>query len=594
MKETIHSLLAGSLPLHSAAEAIVAPARPALTYDALADQLARDHAVFRDAGLGPRSRIGVAMPSSPEGLVAILAASASAACAPVDPELEAGALERLMAAMRIEALIVAEGSTSNAVRAAQAVGVPLLLLSTSAGGPAGAHALKAAVRRDGAPDGWPAPDDLAFLWHTSGTTGAPKIVPYEQWRLCADVRQRVARRGIGATDRCLVTTPLTSSVTVRTGLLPNLATGAAVIHAGNLAAESVLAVIESLAPTYFMAAPALYRRLLELIEGRGAALRHRLRVLYSSFAEQSPQVRERLEQMLGVPMVQTYGMTETGGIAETAPPPDAAPRGSIGRPITDVAIAGDDGSFLGRGQEGEIWVRGPGVITAYESPPEANAGSFRGGWFRTGDCGYLDEQGFLHLTGRIKDTINRGGVKVSPVEVELALANHPAVKEAAVFARRHATLGEDVCALVVFEDGRTASEAELRRFARQRLSAAKVPTRIVAAAALPRNAAGKLPRAEVAAFGESLLRQSWQPPEGPQEEQVAAIFRQVLRVDDISRSDRFFDRGGDSLRAVEVIERVRESFGVSLAMDTLLDNPSVTALTKVITESAGRTCKQPS
>jgi acyl carrier protein len=247
----------------------------------------------------------------------------------------------------------------------------------------------------------------------------------------------------------------------------------------------------------------------------------------------------------------------------------------------------DRGGFLAAGHEGEVWVRGPEVIEAYESPPEANREAFRDGWFRTGDCGFLDERGFLHLTGRIKDIINRGGVKVSPAEVEFALGSHPAVREAAVFARRHPTLGEDVCAAVVFDDGRSASEADLRRFLRQRLSAQKVPTRIVTAPALPRNPAGKLQRTELPAFGEALLEQSRQPPQGPQEEQVAGIFRRLLRVDDIGRHDHFFDRGGDSLRAVELLEQVKERFKVSLSMDTVLENASVAGLAKVISESGG-------
>jgi acyl-CoA synthetase (AMP-forming)/AMP-acid ligase II/acyl carrier protein len=280
-------------------------------------------------------------------------------------------------------------------------------------------------------------------------------------------------------------------------------------------------------------------------------------------------------------------MTELGGIAETPLPPEAAPPGSVGRPVLDVAIAGDDGAFLGTGQAGEVWVRGPEVLAAYESPPEANGEAFRDGWFRTGDCGYLDERGFLFLTGRIKDVINRGGVKISPSEVELLLASHPAVREAAVFARRHATLGEDACAAVVFEPGRAVGEAELRRFVRQRLSAARTPTRIVAAATLPRNTAGKLQRTELAAFGEALLRQSRQPPRDACEEQIAKIFGELLQVDDIGRADLFFDRGGDSLRAVEVLERIKEQFGVSLSMDALLDDPSVAGLAKLVSRSAG-------
>jgi len=586
MKETVHSLLREAVRLHEASDAIVAPGRHSLSYADLGRQLALDHAFFRQQGLGPRARIGVAVGAGPEGLVAILAAAASAACAPLDPDLEVGALGRLMAAMRIDGLVVAEGPTSNAAHAARAAGIPLLLLTASNGEPAGAHALKGESRRKPVPAEWPDPDDLSFLWHTSGTTGVPKSVPYEQWRSCSVARERISRRRICSTDRCLIASTTTSAATVRTGLLPNLAAGAAVIRTGDLSADTILGAIECLGPTYFMAPPVLHNRLLEILERRCGRLNHRLRMIYSSFAEQSPQVRERLELMLGVPMIVTYGMTEVGGIAETPQPPETAPAGSVGRPVSEVAIADDHGTFLPSDQEGEVWVRGPEVMAGYESPPEANRDSFCNGWFRTGDFGHFDDRGFLYLTGRIKDAINRGGVKVSPSEVEAALVSHLAVREAAVFARRHPTLGEDVYAAVVFEERRPVSEADLRRFVRHQLSAAKVPTRIVATSALPRNAAGKLQRSELAAFGEALLKRVWEPAEGPHEEQVAAIFRHVLRLDDIGRNDRFFDRGGDSLRAVEVLERIREDFGVSVSMDELLESSSVAGLARVISQSA--------
>jgi len=589
--ETVYSLLSDSFRRYGNSEAIVAPGRRSLSYAALGRQLALDHAFFRDKGFGLRSRIGVAMPAGAEGVVVLLAVAASAVCAPLDPDLEVRLLERLMVAMRIEGLVVPVGSTSNAVCAAQSIGVPLLTLTSIAAEPAGAHELKTEFRRQPLPSEWPGPEDIAFLWHTSGTTAAPKIVPYEQWKICSDVRKRIARRRICAADRCLITSTTSSAVTVRVGLLPNLATGAAVIHTGDLGAESIVAAMESLAPTYFMAAPAQHSRLLEILEGRGGELTHTLRAIYSSFAEQSPQVRSRLERLLGVPMVEAYGMTETGGIAETPLPPVTAPAGSVGRPVTEVVIADDAGNFLGCGQEGEVWVRGSEVIAAYESPPEANRDAFRNGWFRTGDCGRIDEKGFLHLTGRVKDLINRGGVKVSPSEVELVLGSHSTVREAAVFARRHPTLGEDICAVVVFEEGRVTSEAELRRFARQRLSAAKVPTRIVAAPAIPRSATGKLKRADVAAFGEGLLRRAWERPHGRYEEQVAGIFRQVLGVEDLGRHDQFFDRGGDSLRAVEVLEQVEESFGVSMPMEVLLENPSVAGFARAIAEAISGTNK---
>jgi len=592
MKETVHSLLESSLQRHADREAVIAPGRRSMNYAELGHQLERDHSFLRSAGFGAKARIGVAMPPGAEGLVAVAAVARSATCAHFDAELDADSLARVMSAMRLDAVIVPAGSASNAVRAAASLGLSLIELSTSANGAAGTYTLRTDSRRPVAVPSLPGTDDLALLWYTSGTTGVPKIVPYEQWRICFDVRKRVGRFEITCDDRCLVASTPASALTSRSCLLSNLAAGAAIIHTGDLSPEAILSAVESLAPTYFTAAPAMHSRMLELIKKRENPPVHRLRAIFSSFTEQSPQVRVDLERALGVPMVINYGMTETGGIADTAKRPQSAPPGSVGLPVVELIISDESGTVLGHGEQGEICVRGPEVMAGYEFPAAANADAFRKGWFRTGDCGFVDERGFLHLTGRIKDAINRGGVKISPAEVEFSLESHPAVREAAAFARRHPTLGEDLCAAVVFEQGRHASEAELRRFVRHRLSASKVPTRIVTAAKLPRNAAGKLQRKELAAFGDALLKQAWQAPRGQHEVQVAELFSRVLRLDDISRKDQFFDRGGDSLRAVELLELLKERFGVSLTMDTLLDNPSVEALAKNLAEAVDHTTPQ--
>jgi acyl-CoA synthetase (AMP-forming)/AMP-acid ligase II/acyl carrier protein len=575
-------MLSSAVAAHAGSDAIIAPGRESLRYADLGRQLTADFAFFRQHGFGPQSRIGVAMPAGPEVMVATLSAASFATCAPLADDLEVQVLEGLMNAMRLDGLIVPAGSRSNAVHAARSSGVTLIELSSPAAARAGEHELSCRARSAPAALDLPAMSDLAALWHTSGTTGIPKIVPCEQWRLCMGARLRAERRRASPADRFLMDAPPSSAVAFRSGLLPCLSAGAAVIAAGRLDGELLVTALEQLAPTHLHASPALHARLAEILSSRSTPLAHHLKAIFAGYAEVPRAVRSRLQAQLGVPMIVGYGSTETGVIAQTPSPPDTAPEGSVGRPLIDLIIADDDGNALPPGREGELCVRGPEVIAAYESPPEANREHFRDGWFRTGDCGRIDEDGFLFITGRIKDLINRGGMKVAPHEVESVLALHPAVRDVAVFGRHHPTLGEDVCALVVIRKPHSAAEIDLRRFARRHLASWKVPSRIITTEAIARSSAGKLVRADLRSEAERRARQEWQPACGQYEEAVASMFAQVLGVDDMGRRDNFFERGGDSLRAADVLGRAEALFGVAMDFEALLDHPDVAGFARAI------------
>jgi acyl-CoA synthetase (AMP-forming)/AMP-acid ligase II/acyl carrier protein len=587
--QSLWSLIKAAAAANRRSEAIVAPGRPPLRYCDLERHLEATLAFLRSHGFGPRARIGVAMPPGPEVLVAMLATSAAATCAPLAEDLEPGTLERLMAAMRLDALVVPAGASSGAVAAARAAGLPLIELAVPGAARAGEHVLACARPSVTAQAELPTPDDLAFLWHTSGTTGMPRIVPFEQWRVCLGAKPRATRRRIAAGDRFLMLVPPSSSAAVRSGLLPALASGATVVAGGRLDGESLAEAIGSLAPTHVHAPPAVLSRLTELLELRQERLAHQLKATFSAYADMPPDVASRLETFLGVPLLLAYGLTETGTIAETTFPPDRAPPGSVGRPQIDVRVVDEAGRPVPDGEYGEIWVRGPEVIAAYERPTAADQESFESGWFRTGDRGRLDEHGFLFLSGRIKDLINRGGLKVAPQEVEAAISMHRAVRDVAVFGRPHPTLGEDLWALVVHSDGAAASEIELRRFARRHLAGWKVPSRIIATDAIPRGPTGKLLRAELRAHAEALARRVWQPPRNEYEAFVARLFAELLHINDVSRLDDFFERGGDSLRAVAVLARIEAEFGVKVNFDTLLDHADVAGLAAVVCagQSAG-------
>jgi acyl-CoA synthetase (AMP-forming)/AMP-acid ligase II/acyl carrier protein len=586
---TLAELLAQSVARFPNDTAIVAPDRPPLTYAGLGVQLEAAARALAEAGYGRGSRIAVALPEGPEFAAAMLSVCAVSTCAPLNHGLDEAALAGLLAAMRIDVLMVADGTRPAAVHAARRAAVPLLHLCFSPSAPAGTFELVAGQRRRPIAPAEVVPDDIALVTHTSGTTSAPKIVPIEQWRMVEAAHSRAALAQLRGTDRSLLLTPLYSIAGVYRGLLAPLTVGGAVVCPTAVDGGSVVDVLDTLAPTLYSAPPAVQSAVVEEFERRSPRPHHSLRLIFSSQAELRAPLQRRLEQAFGVPVIRAYGMTETGNIAQAPLPPAHAPAGSVGRPHNlEVAIADDSGRLLAAGEEGEILVRGPEVFGGYENDDEANRAAFRDGWFRTGDCGHVDQDGFVFLSGRIKDLINRGGAKIAPREVEEALERHPGVVEAAAFALPHPTLGEAVAAAVVVRDPEQVTGGELRRYARSRLAAFKVPTRVVLVGQLPRGAFGKVDRRKLAEMAQGPASPSGQPYADEVEAKLAGVFAEVLGVAEVGREDSFFDLGGDSLRGVRVLVRVEQAFSVSVALDLLIDHPSLAEFAAAIRDLISR------
>ncbi len=580
---TLSRLLADSVREHFAQAAIVTPGRPDLSYADLGRSLDATVANLADAGFGRGTRIAIALPDGPDSVVTMLAACSAATCAPLNDALDEEALVRLLVAMRIDALIVPAGANSAATRAAQRAAVTLIAMRGSRFDHNGILELIAEARRSRTAVEPPRTDDIAFLMHTSGTTGAPKLVPWEQWRVAEAVRNRIELSRIDASDRCLIALPLHSSAAIRR-VLASLVSGGSFICAGALAADATIELLEPLAPTQYFAPPASHIALLEAFERRVSPPRHFLKAIWSGTTDLPDAVRARLEQAFAVPVIIGYGSTESGYIAQTPFPPARAPTGSVGRAThIEIGIADNAGRLLGAEESGEIVVRGPEVFDGYENDDAANQAAFRDGWFRTGDHGRIDREGFLYLSGRLTDVINRGGIKIAPSEVEAALARHPQVIEAAAFAISHATLGQELAAAVVLRD--RVSESDLRRFLRTGLAAFKIPARIIEVAQLPRGSAGKIARSELAALAASATQPKKESPIGRDEAEIARIFAEVLAGPVVGRHDNFFDLGGDSLSAMRVLQAVDASLGASIEIAALFECPTVSELAALIGDS---------
>ena len=251
----------------------------------------------------------------------------------------------------------------------------------------------------------------------------------------------------------------------------------------------------------------------------------------------------------------------------------------------EVAIIGDDGRLMDPGKAGEIVVRGPQVFAGYEDDDEANREAFVGDWFRTGDVGRIDTDGYLYILGRAKELINRGGLKVSPSEIDALLLRHAAIADAGTFGIAHPTLGEDVIAAVVVRDGASVTPQELREFAFAGLAEFKVPTRVVTVDRIPKTALGKVRRGDLAlAFRDSSPLAFVEPRDG-RERDVAALFAEVLGIEAVGAQDNFFSLGGDSLHAAQVIARVNARFSCALAALTLFRRPTVIEFAQAIDET---------
>jgi acyl-CoA synthetase (AMP-forming)/AMP-acid ligase II len=280
-------------------------------------------------------------------------------------------------------------------------------------------------------------------------------------------------------------------------VLATLSSGGSVFCTPGFDALKFFGWMRDAQPTWYSAVPTMHQTIVARSQRNGDVVTgSRLRFVRSSSAALPPRLMDALERVFDCPAIEAYGMTEAAHQMASNPlPPSPRKPGSVGIAAgPELAVMSEDGRLLPTGHGGEIVIRGDNVTGGYVANPEANAGAFVDGWFRTGDCGHFDDDGYLRLTGRLKEIINRGGEKISPREVDEVLLDHPAVDQAVAFALPHPVLGEDVGAVVVLRDGAEASEQSLRSHVASRLADFKVPRRVVFVADIPKGPTGKLQR----------------------------------------------------------------------------------------------------
>lgn len=557
------------------AVALAAPGRQPLDFAALWGQVEEKASALAPLKGNGRPRLALVLPNGPELAVAFLASLCAGAAAPLNPAYTEPEFRGLFRDLRVDALLISSELDSPARAAAADSGLAVVEADAIQEAPAGTLSLQVPV--EGGSSTWdPTGDDVALLLHTSGTTAKPKVVPLRHANLAASAQSIRRWLHLSPADRCLNVMPLFHIHGLMAALLASLSAGASVACTPGFYAPQFFDWTDELAPTWYTAVPTMHQAILARAEQENIrSPAADLRFLRSSSAPLPPEVLAQLEDLFEAPLIEAYGMTEASHqmASNPLPPADRKP-GTVGLSSgTEIAIMGEERQLLPPGEIGEVVIRGPNVTGGYERNPAANAAAFVDGWFRTGDQGAVDEDGYLTIHGRLKEQINRGGEKVSPREVDEALLSHPDVAQAMAFALPDERLGEEVGAVVVLRQGAEPDEPALLRHAARSLASFKLPRRFVFLDDLPKGPTGKPQRIGLAdRLGlEAAVAPTGAPAESIDpttdlERQLVDIWQEVLKLEGVGRHDPFLSLGGDSMLATLLLSRVRERLGVDVSM----------------------------
>ena len=563
--------------------ALLAPGHEPLNYGVLLDRVEEATGLLREFGIGRGDRVAVVAPTGIGSAFATLTAGFAAVCAPLNPGFTADEFRRYYAELKPAAVLVCVDANHPARTVARALGIIVL---------------DAAMTSDGRWTARPGPGDAprvtgrcvstaarlgddAFVLLTSGTTSRPKLVPATHGASCRSAGNAGVTLGLGADDRLLNMMPFFHAHGLFSGLLASLAAGSSIVCTAGFEADRFFDWLEEFKPSWYTAVPTIHSSVLAAASRHGHRTLHSsLRVVRSASSSLPPTVLTALETLFGVPVTETYGMTEAASQIG-ANPLFAGKLNSVGVSAgAEIAIIDAEWRPLPANQAGEIALRGPTMTRGYLNDPAATASAFRDGWFRTGDLGRLDRDGYLFILGRLKDLINRGGQNIAPVEIEQVLLGHAAVAEAAVFPAPHPTLGEEVAAAVVLHAGARISVRALQAFARTQLALFKVPRRMRIVAAIPTTAVGKVNRTVLA----SALGLTGEVPRvgaasrSGLEADLVAMWSEVLNGEPFGVDQDVFALGAESLAAVQMLSRIRSRLGVELSFEDLLDAPTVALL----------------
>ena len=494
MAQTISSFLSGHI---SDSKAIGALNKEWLTYGALRNLAQKVKTNLRESGISKKDRVAIVLPNGPTMASAFATIAQCATTAPLNPNYLEEEFVFYLEDLNAKAVVVNKDYEGPAALAAERLNIQIIRLAESKV-IAGLFSIEGKKNGNVIEDELVNANDVALILHTSGTTSRPKIVPLLQSNIAASASNIARSLSLSSSDRCMNVMPLFHIHGLIAAVSASLTAGASIWCSSGFNALSFFSNLDEAKPTWYTAVPTMHQAILARAGRNAETIKNNpLRFLRSSSASLPAQVMGELVDSFGAPVIEAYGMTEATH-QMCCNRLDKQKPGSVGIPAgPSVKIAHEVNNSLVMGT-GEVVISGDNVTPGYENNLEANEKSFfeidGERWFRTGDQGAFDEDGFLYLTGRLKEIINRGGEKISPLEVDSILLDHPEIKQVVTFAVPHPKLGEEVAAAVVLSEGSKSDEKDIRGFAKEKMADFKVPRQIVILDEIPKGATGKMQR----------------------------------------------------------------------------------------------------
>lgn len=586
------------------APALAAPRQRDLSYRELYDIVSESRGFLARNGLGRNDRIALVHSGGAEMAAAALSIGSSATIVPFNPAMSAGEFYLHFYDKKISAVALERDLETSATEAAERLNLPILDILTDDPLSAGRIRLAGETGRAPVPPEPPDGEDQFVVFMTSGTTSYGKTVPLSHRSMLPRIRNMARMMGLRASDRVLNIMPLFHTGGFSAGMVTTLYSGGVFSAVKDNDVDALFRSLAAFQPTVIAGGYTVFHS----IERKASAYPHeinaakgRLRMLRTGTGHLDQKIARRLERIFETPVLEAYGSAETSFMACTGLPPEPRKEGSVGRPDRErVFIIDKNGDPLPPFDKGEIAVTKETAFDGYENNPDANRAAFSDKWYHTGDEGYFDEEGFLFITGRIKEMINRGGIKIIPTEVDQAMLRHVAVREAVAFPMPHPTLGEDLALAVVPEDQQTITEQALKTYLKAHLTPNKIPSRILIVQRIPKSATGKAQRRKLAESF-NLLAPAGDTREGPATPAalpgntalIRRIWQQTLGLNEIGLDDNFFALGGDSLQAVDLFMRLEKELGCRLPRDVLFQAGSVREMAELIGAGGRASCVVP-
>ncbi len=444
-------------------------------------------------GINNKDRAAIVLPNGPYMATSFLAISSYMSAAPLNPNYKSEEFEFYLEDLKPKIVIVEKNSKNPVVEIANKLKIPVCEIKSDGNTFSGDFNLFEKSGDYELPD----EDHEALVLHTSGTTSRPKIVPLTNKNIFSSADNISKSLNLTDKDHCLNIMPLFHIHGLIAVLAASMKVGASVCASSGFNALKFLDNAKREKITWYSGVPTMHQAILMRADKNlETAKQLNLRFLRSSSASLPPAVFEKLNEVFNCPVIEAYGMTEaTHQMTSNPLPPKSQKPGFVGIPAgPEVCIMDTNNKILNQGEEGEVCIRGENVTSGYENNPDANKNSFSDGWFRTGDQGYFDKDGYLKISGRLKEIINKGGEKISPLEVDNILMDHPNIEQAVCFGYEDKMLGEDIATAVIIKEGMKCTEDDIKIYANEKLAKFKIPKKIFFVNEIPKGATGKLQR----------------------------------------------------------------------------------------------------